>query len=256
MKFNNRNVFISPKAKIGKNVKIGDNTTIYDHVEIGDNSIICNDCVIGEPLNSYYSDENYENPVTKIGENALIRSHAIIYANNVIGNNFVTGHNINIRGNNMIGNNCSIGNYTELFGDSKLGNYVRLHSKVIICEHSVLGNFVWVFLGAIFTNDVNPPSNNLVGPMVEDYSIISSNVLLMPGIKIGTNSLIGASSVVTKNVIPFSLMIGSPAKLVMDCRDLVSKSSNQKKYPWMYNFERGMPWEGIGFDEWNAKNSQ
>jgi plastocyanin len=36
MKFNDRNVHVSPKARIGKNVKIGDNSTIYDHVEIGD----------------------------------------------------------------------------------------------------------------------------------------------------------------------------------------------------------------------------
>ena len=64
-KFNNRNVYISSSAKIGKNVKIGDNTTIYDNVVIGDNTIICNDCVIGEPLNNYYSDiDNYKNPET------------------------------------------------------------------------------------------------------------------------------------------------------------------------------------------------
>ena len=42
MKFNNRNVFISPNAIIGNNVKIGDNSTIYDNVSIGDNAIIAN----------------------------------------------------------------------------------------------------------------------------------------------------------------------------------------------------------------------
>ena len=54
MKFNNRNVVISPSAKIGKNVRIGDNVTIYDNVILKDNITICNDCVIGEPLVSYY----------------------------------------------------------------------------------------------------------------------------------------------------------------------------------------------------------
>ncbi len=71
MKFNNRNVFISPNAKIGENVRIGDNTVIYDNVEIGSNSTICNDCVIGEPLNTYYSDNNYKNPATRIGEKSF-----------------------------------------------------------------------------------------------------------------------------------------------------------------------------------------
>ena len=59
MKFNNKNIYISPKAKIGKNVKIGDNTSIYDNVVISDNTIITNDCVIGEPLQDYYFNNNY-----------------------------------------------------------------------------------------------------------------------------------------------------------------------------------------------------
>ena len=91
MKFNNINVIISPKAKIGKNVRIGDNTTIYDNVEIGDNTIISNNCIIGEPLNDYYFNEEYNNPSTIIGENSLIRSHTIIYAGNVFGENFSCG---------------------------------------------------------------------------------------------------------------------------------------------------------------------
>ena len=69
MKFNQKNIQISPNAKIGKNVRIGDNTVIYDNVEIGDNTTICNDCVLGEPLNDYYSNVGYKNPVLIIGEN-------------------------------------------------------------------------------------------------------------------------------------------------------------------------------------------
>ena len=80
MKFNARNVYISPKAKIGRNVKIGDNATIYDNVEIGDNTIVCNDVVLGEPLNLYYSDPEYQNPPCVIGSDSIIRSHSIIYA--------------------------------------------------------------------------------------------------------------------------------------------------------------------------------
>ena len=75
MKFNNKNVNISPSASIGKNVKIGDNTVIYDNVIIGDDSIICNNCIIGEPLNSYYEyPDTYENPTTVIGKKSLIHS--------------------------------------------------------------------------------------------------------------------------------------------------------------------------------------
>lgn len=103
MKFNNRNTFISPQAKLGSNIRIGDNTVIYDNVVIGDNTTICNDCVLGEPLNSYYSDEAYQNPPTIIGANSLIRSHCIIYAGSEFGEYFSCGHRVTIREKMKIG---------------------------------------------------------------------------------------------------------------------------------------------------------
>ena len=115
MKFNNRNVFISPSAKIGHNVKIGDNTVIYDNVILEDNVTICNDCIIGEPLNNYYSDDNYKNPPTVIGKNSMIRSHSIIYANSTFGEGFSTGHRVTIRENAKFGKYCK--QLAKLLGD-------------------------------------------------------------------------------------------------------------------------------------------
>ena len=73
MLFNNYNVQISPKASIGSKVRIGDNTVIYDNVVIEDNVTISHDCIIGEPLNEYYSNPEYKNPETIIGSGSLIR---------------------------------------------------------------------------------------------------------------------------------------------------------------------------------------
>ncbi len=85
MKFNGRNIFISPTAKLGSNVRVGDNAIIYDGVEIGDDSTICNNVVLGEPLAQYFKDPDYVNPVTIVGPGALIRSHTIIYAGCTLG---------------------------------------------------------------------------------------------------------------------------------------------------------------------------
>jgi len=250
MKFTNRNVFISPKARIGKNVKIGNNTTIYDNVTIEDNTIICNDCHIGEPLTDYYTNDDYQNPSTLISKNSLIRSHNIIYAGNKIGCNFITGHRVIIRINNIVGNNCSVGNETEIHGKSVIGNNVRLHSDVVICEHSNIGNYVWIAPGTILTNDFTPPSNSLFGPKIGNYTIIAVNVVTLPGVKIGKHCLLGASSLITKDVEDFSVMVGNPAKYFCDIRELKSKKSNKSHYPWPYNFSRGMPWEDIGYEQW------
>ena len=253
MKFNNKYHLIGNVA-IGTNVRIGDRTIIYDCVEIGDNSIIANDCVIGEPLSEYYYNDKYTNPKTAIGPNCLIRSHTIIYAGNTIGDNFQTGHGATVRENSTIGCNCSIGTFSDIQGFVKIGNYCRLHSNVFIPQYSVLGNFVFVYPGVIMTNDKTPPSNLQKGPFIEDYSQISAGSVILPGIRIGKNCLVGAGSVVTSNVNDYSLVSGNPARFVKDIREIKSWESDSLHYPWMYHFVRGMPWEDMGYDAWVSLN--
>jgi UDP-3-O-[3-hydroxymyristoyl] glucosamine N-acyltransferase len=256
MKFNGRNVVISPLAQIGTNVKIGDNTVIYDNVEIGDNSIICNDCVLGEPLNGYYSDASYLNPSLKIGANSLIRSHSIIYAGSVFGDHLNTGHRVTIREQIKAGHHLSVGTLCDLQGFTTFGNYCRLHSNVHIGQRSTLGDFVFIYPYVILTNDPHPPSNICRGPRIGDYTQIAVQAVIMPDITIGRHCLIGSNSKVTKNFGDGLLVAGNPATEVGPVSEIRSKEKpGQMHYPWVYNFERGMPWEGIGYDEWIKQDS-
>jgi acetyltransferase-like isoleucine patch superfamily enzyme len=121
---------------------------------------------------------------------------------------------------------------------------------VHIGQKSTIGNFVFIYPYVVFTNDPHPPSNICVGPTVGDYSQIAVFSVLLPGVKIGKHCLVGAGSIVGKNVEDYALVVGNPAKPVKDVRELKSRETQKSHYPWPYNFERGMPWEGIGFDEW------
>lgn len=253
MKFNNRNVFISPLAKIGANVRIGDNSTIYDNVVLEDNVTIANDCVIGEPLSDYYTNAKYENPKTIIGKNSLIRSHAIIYAGSVFGEKFSTGHRVTIREYTTFGNNCRLGTICDIQGYSIFGNHCWLHSNVHIGQKSTIGNFVFIYPYVVFTNDPTPPSDFIIGPTVGDYSQIAVFSVLLPGVKIGKHCLVGAGSIVGKDVEDYMLVLGSPAKAIKDVRDIKSRDAGIAHYPWPNHFERGMPWEGIGFENWRDK---
>lgn len=250
MKFNNRNVFISKKANIGSNVKIGDNTVIYDNVIIGDNSIICNDCVLGEPINSYYSSDNYENPVLKIGADSLIRSHSIIYAGSTIGDSFQTGHRVTIRENTTIGKNCSLGTLCDIQGDVMIGDYCRFHSNVHLAQKSKVGSYVFIYPYVVLTNDPHPPSDDIKGATIGDYTQVGVHAVLLPGVRVGENCLIGANSLVNRPVPDFTLVSGEPAKAVMDVRKIIAMGGKGRYYPWMHHFEKGMPWEGIGYDQW------
>jgi acetyltransferase-like isoleucine patch superfamily enzyme len=250
MKFNNRNVHISPTATLGKNVKIGDNTSILDNVFIGDNTIITNNCIIGEPTNGYYYDKEYINAKTIIGSDSLIRSHSIIYSGCTIGDNFSTGHRVTIRENMKIGTHCRVGTLSDLQGFSEIGDYCWLHSNVHIGQQSTIGNFVFIYPYVVFTNDPTPPSNICIGPTVGDYSQIAVFSVLLPGVKIGKHCLVGAGSIVGKNVEDFQLVLGSPAKNIKDVREIKSRETGESHYPWPYRFDRGMPWQNSNFESW------
>jgi acetyltransferase-like isoleucine patch superfamily enzyme len=254
MKFNGRNVFISPNAKVGRNVKIGDNCTVYDGVEIGDDSIICNDTVLGEPLACYYQDPAYVNPPTIIGANSIIRSHAIIYAACTIGAHFSSGHRITIRENTTIGEGCSVGTLSDIQGQVKFGNYCRLHSNVHIAQGCSIGDFVFLYPFTVMTNDPYPPSTDIRGGHIGSYTQVGVHAVILPGIKVGENCLIGANTVVNKRLPDFSLAMGDPVKVVMDVRKYVAMGKGTP-YPWMKRFDRGMPWEGIGYDVWMQQKS-
>lgn len=251
MKFTNRNVYISPTAQLGTNVRIGDNTTIYDNVIVGDNTVIANDCVIGEPSGDYYEQlDEYVNPVTRIGPNSLIRSHAIIYASSNLGTGFSCGHRVTIRENSLFGANCRVGTLSDIQGYATFGDHCWLHSNVHIGQQSSVGNFVFIYPYVVFTNDPTPPSNVCVGPTVGDYSQIAVFSVLLPGVKVGRHCLIGAGSVVGKDVEDYQLALGSPAKTIKHVSEIKSRATGVSHYPWPPSFDKRMPWQHIGFENW------
>lgn len=253
MKFNQKYT-LGVNVTVGLNVRIGDRTVIYDNVVIGDNVTIANDCVIGEPLNSYYSDRNYVNPKTVIGTNSLIRSHTIVYAGCVLGESFQSGHRVTIRENSIFGTNCSVGTLSDIQGFANFGNYCRLHSNVHIGQKSEVGNFVFIYPYVVLTNDPTPPSEICQGPKIGNYSQIATMSVILPGVQIGEHALVGAGSIVTKNVSNYSLTVGNPAKHVKDVREIKARGAEGSHYPWPLNFSRGMPWQEIGYVQWIKEN--
>jgi acetyltransferase-like isoleucine patch superfamily enzyme len=248
-----RNSYISPSAKLGRNVRIGPNTTIYDHAEIGDDSVICGNVTIGEPLNDYYHSGSYQNPPTVIGPGSTIRSHSVVYAGCKIGEGFSAGHHVLIRSDTVIGKHCSVGSLSDIEGEVTIGNHCRLHSNIHISQTSSMGDCVWMFPFSVITNDPYPPSHDIKGSHIGNYSLLCVHAIVLAGLRVGENCLIGANTVLNKNLPDFSLANGSPLK-VLDIRTYVALGKG-KVYPWMNRFERGMPWEGIGYAAWAKRAS-
>ncbi len=253
MKFNNRNIELGSNVQLGKNVRIGDNTIIYDNVVIGDDAIISNNCIIGEPLNAYYHEPSYVNPLLSIGSNSLIRSHTIIYAGSEFGPYFQTGHHVTIRENTKAGSHCSFGSYNDIQGNCEIGNFCRFQSFVNIGQQSVIKDFVFIYPYVVLTNDPTPPSENIKGVFIDAYAQVGAGTTVLPGIKIGKHALVGAATTLDIDLNDYQFATGAPAKLIGDVRKMPFFTDNQRHYPWPRNFSRGMPWQESGYEKWLAE---
>lgn len=246
------NCILEDNVIIGDNTFIDSNTTIRSFTEIGEGSNIGSNCIIGEYWMDYFKDhQKHEHPLY-IGQNALIRSGSIIYSGSKIGANFQTGHQVTIREKADIGENVSVGTLSDIQGNCKLGNYVRLHSNVHIGQLSVVDDFVWIFPYVVLTNDPTPPSENFVGVHIHSFAIVATGSIIMPGLDIGQDCLIGAGAIVTKSVDPYAVAVGNPAKSISDVRKVKNKITGEPVYPWREHFGNYMPWDKIGFDAWYA----
>jgi UDP-2-acetamido-3-amino-2,3-dideoxy-glucuronate N-acetyltransferase len=116
-----------------------------------------------------------------------------------------------------IGENCNIGQNVVISPGVKLGCNVKVQNNVSIYTGVTCEDDVFVGPSVVFTNVINPRSainrkNQYGSTSVEKGASIGANATIVCGIKIGKYSFIGAGAVVTKDVKPFALVMGNPAR--------------------------------------------
>lgn len=247
-------VTVGDNVSLGADVSIGPNSVIHDNVTVSAGTVIGANVILGEPLARYYEDAaTYVNPPLMIGCNAVIRSGSVLYAGSVIGDHFSSGHSVTIREGTRVGNYSRIGTQSDIQGDCEIGDYVRIHSNVITSQKVKICDFVWILPHCVLSDCPHPPSSELFPVLIEAFAVLAANAVILPGVTIGADSLVGAASVVRHDVLPGSVVVGQPARQVAWARDLKSRVTGRAMYPWRQHFQRGMPWEGTGFDAWDER---
>jgi hypothetical protein len=117
-------------------------------------------------------------------------------------------------------------------------------------KHSRVSDFVWIFPNVVLTNDPHPPSDLAdLGVHVGRFAVIGTNVTILPGLSIGADSLVSASSLVTRDVPDGQLVRGVPAKIIGPASMVTLRDgTGRPAYPWRQHFHRGYPEEVVA--EW------
>jgi acetyltransferase-like isoleucine patch superfamily enzyme len=200
-----------------KDVEVGDYVKIYSNTEIGPGTVIGDYVELGVPPRGKKEGELK----TVIGPESTIRSKTIIYAGNRIGKKFQTGHMVMIREGNKIGDNVSVGTHTNIENDNKIGNNVRFHSHVFVPQFAEIKDDAWLGPKVCLANDPFPPNAvDMKAPIIEEGAKIGMMSVLAPYITIGRGALVGMGAVVTKDVPAGKVVVGVPARVIKDVKDL------------------------------------
>ena len=236
---------VSPLAKLGKHIEIGPYTIIHDNVILGNRIKIGAYCELGisTPLG--------DGTPLIISDDSLIRSHSVFYESSIFGQGLTTGHHATVRENTKAGEGFQIGTLCEIQGDCEIGDFVRFQSNVFVSKKTKLGDFVWVLPYVVFTNDPTPPSNQMMGCVVEDFASICASSTILPGVTVGQYSVVAAGACVTKNVPAHMAVAGTPARVIGEAKSIMMRDgSGLPAYPWTNHFHRGYPASVI--DAWKT----
>jgi len=157
----------------------------------------------------------------------FVHSSSVVDENVVIGDNTKIWHFSHILSGTKIGTNCSFGQNCVLGANVNIANGVKVQNNISIYEGVEIEDDVFLGPSMVFTNVINPRAfivrkEEFKKTLLKKGCSIGANATIICGVSIGEYAMIGSGAVINKDVKPYALMVGVPAKQI----GWVGKSGN------------------------------
>ncbi len=229
---------------IGSNVKIGEFSIVRPAVVIGDNVTIHSRVVIESGITIGSGVEIFPGtllgktpkgagvtsrpisyvPRVVIGDGCALGPNAVVYYDVEIGNSTLLGDGASLREQVRVGHHCLLGRYVTVNYNVNIGHHTKIMDLTHITGNCRIGSNVFVSVLVSTTNDNlvvtrEYRGDHNIGPQIEDEAVIGAGASILPGVRIGRGAFVGANAVVTRDVNPYTMVVGVPARVVRKLRE-------------------------------------
>lgn len=220
------NVVVAAGARVGDDVTIGNHVTLHSGVTVGDKCTIFDGATIGRrPLATATMTRQIRpgSNTTRIGQGSIIGANAVIYIDVVVGDRVLIGDLAGIREGCTIGDDAVVGRGVMLMYEVKVGPRVRIIDGAILTGGMILEADVFIGPGVNTVNDNDPYLKRfglepfrVEGPVIRRFAVVGTGANIAAGVEVGMGAIVAPQAMVTRDVAPWTVVAGIPAKPVRD----------------------------------------
>jgi acetyltransferase-like isoleucine patch superfamily enzyme len=199
---------------------------VYPGTVLGEGVKVLENAVVGkQPSLSPRSTAKREPlPPTTIGDGTIVSTGAIVFAGSQIGARVILGDQSCVRERVTIGDDVVVGRGSLVENDTTIGDLTKIQAEAYITAYSTLEDNVFIAPCVVTTNDnfmgrTEKRHELIKGPTIRRGARVGGGAILCPAVEIGEEAFVGAGAVVTKDVPPKKVVVGSPARVLRDVPD-------------------------------------
>lgn len=156
-----------------------------------------------------------------MSDNFYVNEHAVVDNNVELGEGTKVWHFAHVQSGSKIGKKCVLGQNVNIGNNVTIGNFVKIQNNVSVYEGVTLEDYVFCGPSMVFTNILDPRSKYpqvgaefYIKTLVREGASLGANSTIVCGNTIGRFAMVGAGSVVTKDVPDYALVVGNPARII------------------------------------------
>jgi acetyltransferase-like isoleucine patch superfamily enzyme len=202
---------IHPTAVVHEGTVLGEGVRVLEYAVVGKQPV----------LGSKSTAKRDPLPPATIGDGTVISTGAIVFAGATIGAGCIVGDQACVRERVTLGDDVVVGRGSLVENDTTVGRGTRIQADAYVTAYSTLEEDVFIAPCVVTTNDnfmgrTEQRKELMKGPTIRRGARVGGGAVLLPGIEIGEEAFVGAGAVVTKDVLPKTIVYGNPARPVRD----------------------------------------